>query len=76
MYSLDGPRTLRGPDGGAAPVVCEADKNPIVSSIYRIDIRFRSVTGPDMDGLAPRLVITQTAQVSGVDVQRWFAGKR
>jgi hypothetical protein len=29
-----------------------------------------------MDGIAPRLVITQTAEVSGVNVQRWFAGKR
>jgi len=33
-----------------------------VFKAYRIDIRFRSVTGLDMDGSAPRLVMTQTAE--------------
>jgi len=60
---------MRRPNIGVARGGCEADKNPIGSSIYRIDIRFRSVTGPDMDGIAPRLVITQTAGVPGADVQ-------
>jgi aerobic-type carbon monoxide dehydrogenase small subunit (CoxS/CutS family) len=45
----------------------------VSEALYRIDIRYRSATDPNMDSIAPRLVIAQTAGVSDVGVQRWFA---